>query len=119
MFLYKNISFQQIDGIFMGLPPGPTIASSFCKVLKLRSVFLDNGYPNYFFDKVLHQFLNSKQMQIRRNLQIKKKPLHLKLHMFQNSLTYLQKIFQNLFKNFLPCPYHQYTKHAKLERISI
>ena len=27
-------------------------------VAKLRSMFINNGYPNYFFDKVLHQFLN-------------------------------------------------------------
>ena len=33
---------------------------------KLRSMFYNNGYPNYFFDKVLYQFMNSRQANLNQ-----------------------------------------------------
>ena len=74
------------------------------EVEKLRSMFFNNGYPNYFFDKVLYQFVNSRQINLNHTQPTnKKETLQLKFHMWGNSLTYSQKTLRNLFGNFLPC----------------
>ena len=31
---------------------------------KLRSMFCNNGYPNYFYDEILYQFMNSRQTNL-------------------------------------------------------
>ena len=36
------------------------------EIEKLRSMFCNNGYPNYFFDKVLYQFMNSRQKNLNQ-----------------------------------------------------
>ena len=36
------------------------------EVEKLLSMIFDNLYPNYFFDKVLHQFVNSRQTNLNQ-----------------------------------------------------
>ena len=43
------------------------------EVEKLRSMFCNNGYPNYFFDKVFYQFMNSRQTNLNQTQPTNKK----------------------------------------------
>ena len=43
------------------------------EVEKLRSMFCNNGYQNYFFDKVFHQFMNSRQTNLNQTQPTNKK----------------------------------------------
>ena len=36
------------------------------EVEKLRSMFYNNGYPNYFFDKLLFQIMSSRQKNLNQ-----------------------------------------------------
>ena len=36
------------------------------EIEKLRSMICNNEYPNYFFDKVLYQFINSRQTNLNQ-----------------------------------------------------
>ena len=43
------------------------------EIEKLRSMFFNNGYPNYFFDKVLYQFMNCRQTNLNQTQPANKK----------------------------------------------
>ena len=43
------------------------------EVEKLRSMFCNNGYPNYFFNKVFYQFMNSRQTNLNQTQPTNKK----------------------------------------------
>ena len=43
------------------------------EIEKLRSMFFNNGYPNYFFDKVLYQFMNRRQTNLNQTQPANKK----------------------------------------------
>ena len=43
------------------------------EIEKLRSMFCNNGYPNYFFDEVLYQFMNSRQTNLNQTQPTNKK----------------------------------------------
>ena len=40
---------------------------------KLRSMFFNNGYPNYFFDAILYQLVNSRQTNLNQTQPTNKK----------------------------------------------
>ena len=43
------------------------------EIEKLRSMFCNNGYPNYFLDEVLYQFMNSRQTNLNQTQPTNKK----------------------------------------------
>ena len=70
--------------------------ASYSKMKKLRSMFCNNGYPNYFFDKVLYQFMSSRQTNLNQMQPTNKKEketITLEIPNVGNSLPYSPKTF--------------------------
>ena len=94
----------------------PAVPKRSCKI-KLNVLW----YSNYFFDIVLYHFLNRHTSINWTQLKNEKEK---EITTFEISYVgkhphVFAKIFQNLSRNFLLCPYHQCTKRAKFKLTSI